>query len=868
VEENLEMEKHRHINPPIGLIVAAALFSAYFLAGETHDSIAGESPATASVWTVTSDADSGTGTLRQALFDASAGDTILFSPATFPLSSPVTITLAIPLPMITQNDLVIDASSAGVILDGSAVGGEMTPGLDIRADGVMVHGLQIVHFTGCGVKVRGQTNTIGGARQAGSALLGQGNLLGDNDHGGICLFDGAAYNTVVGNLVGVDVAGMQAWGNQGDGVHINGGHHNVVEGNVISSQMGAGVKICCSADSAYNTVRNNSIGVATDGVTPLRILDKGVVLADGANHNTIGPDNLITQGSYGVSIEGRLSPGNTILGNSIYDNAESGISLWNESMDVVHVPAIASFDLAAGTVAGVACPNCLVQLYSDEDNEGRVFEGQVTADPGGAFYYSKGSPLAGPHLTATATDVSGTTSMFSVPTAGVLSVPMQPGNSNTVFRIAVKEANQLLDNRIGTAVQDQGWVDSGMVDATVFNRLGVKWIHGAMNDPDRYLINWETDERVIHDNFDQMVTGLERNGIEMSYVLLFWDKEHYRQTGEISLPRFQTEEEIQRYLDFVRLMVGAFGDRVDYYELWNEPGHTPDCLDPLSVQCIPVETYITMGKRTIAVIREQDPGAKIVIPSYHGWDPPELYQQYLYPILSSDLMPLVDVIAWHPFIVHLDPEECGGEFFERYWGTVLPEIKSIATAHGFQGEFRADELAFRTRTPSVSDPCAVFDRTAGKYYAREIVHHLGEDVAAWAHGVRDTPAQIVQRLATLMAGARATSLPVEVNTTADVVSYTFALPNGDTLAAIWNDVDIADEDTAISVTLRLPGSAEDTAYGIDALSGIQQRLVASPEGGGLVVRDLLIKDYPLLVRLAPILRLYLPVVTRPSPDGR
>jgi hypothetical protein len=258
-----------------------------------------------------------------------------------------------------------------------------------------------------------------------------------------------------------------------------------------------------------------------------------------------------------------------------------------------------------------------------------------------------------------------------------------------------------------------------------------------------------------------------------------------------------------------------------------------------------------VGKRVISVIREEDLGAKIVVPSHHGWDSPEVLSEYLYRILESDLMPLVDVIAWHPFIVNLDPEECGGEFFDRYWQTVLPEIKSIATAHGFRGEFIADELRFETRTPSLTGPCAMFDRTAGKYYVREIVHHLGEDVATGIVWNGDTQIQVVNRLGTLMAGARAAPFPVEITSPSGVVSYTFTLPSGDQLVAIWNNVDIADEDTAVVTTLTFPGLSAQRVTGIDVLNGFEQELAIENENGNLVIRNLLVKDYPILLRLTP-----------------
>ncbi len=816
------------------------------------------------VLVVTSNSDAGPGTLRQALLDAQSGDAITFDPMVFHPATPVTISLASPLPGISQDGLTLDASNAGVILDGSAAGGEMTPGLTINADRVTVRGLQIVGFSGCGIELRGQNNVIGGDPSLGDGLLGQANLLSNNGHSGIGLFGAETFsNTISGNLTGTDPAGLLAWGNQRDGVHINGAHHNLIADNVIGGNQGAGIEICCTPDSAYNTVRDNLIGVGSDGQTPLPNSWKGIVISDGANRNTIGPGNVIANNSGGgIGIIRGLAPGNTILDNSIYDNQENGIVLQNENLELVRVPAVAAFDLAAGTASGLACPNCLVQIYSDEYDQGQVFEGQAVADAAGVFSLEKGWALTGPHLTATATDAGGTTGMFSVPTIGARSVGLQVGNTNPFRTIPVRRADQLVDNRIGFYVQDQSWVDDGIADANVLNQMGVKHARGQMNDPDAFSIDWTTDELLIHANFDQMITGLTQNGIEMTYILIFWDKEHYRQTGQISLPRFQTEEEIQRYLDFVHLMVQTFGDRVDSWELWNEPGYDPECNEPLpaAIQCIPVETYIDVGQRAIALIRQEDPGARIVVPSYHAWDPPELYQNYLFRILESDLMPLVDGIAWHPFIVHLDPAECGGEFFDRYWETVFPQIKSIATAHGFQGEFHADELRFAVRPPGSTNPCTVFDRTASKYLVREIVHHLGEDVSAGVVVTGDSQVQVLGRLGTLMAGAQEAPA-IDISTTiTSAIGYAFALPNGDHLVAIWRSVDITDEDIGVGATVELPGFSEHVAYGIDVLNGFQQALNTVTENETLVIPGLQLRDYPLLVRLAPPRLVFLPLI--------
>jgi hypothetical protein len=188
---------------------------------------------------------------------------------------------------------------------------------------------------------------------------------------------------------------------------------------------------------------------------------------------------------------------------------------------------------------------------------------------------------------------------------------LQEDNPNPFSRLKILPSDQLPDNRIGFFVQAQDWVDAGLADSNVLNGMGVKRARGQMNDADSYLVNWDTDELVIHDNFNQLISGLDDNRIRMTYILLFWDKEWRRQTGQtpiptgqVPFPRFQAEEEIQRWLDFVRLMVRSFGDRVDYWELWNEPSFER------SHAWIRVDDYISLARRAIPIIRSEDPGAK------------------------------------------------------------------------------------------------------------------------------------------------------------------------------------------------------------------------------------------------------------------
>ncbi|HDL18193.1 MAG TPA: T9SS type A sorting domain-containing protein, partial [Bacteroidetes bacterium] len=71
------------------------------------------------------------------------------------------------------------------------------------------------------------------------------------------------------------------------------------------------------------------------------------------------------------------------------------------------------FDFSSGTVSGTAPANSIVEIFSDPEDEGKIYEGNTTADNSGNFQWA-GNP-SGPYITATATDSAGNTSIFSQP---------------------------------------------------------------------------------------------------------------------------------------------------------------------------------------------------------------------------------------------------------------------------------------------------------------------------------------------------------------------------------------------------------------------------------------------------------------------
>jgi hypothetical protein len=100
-----------------------------------------------------------------------------------------------------------------------------------------------------------------------------------------------------------------------------------------------------------------------------------------------------------------------------YSNSKagSGIVLANCGHQMLHASAIVP--VTESTVSGTVCAGCAVEIFLNGESEGRIYEGTTIAYGSGHFTLGQGSPLAGPYLTATATDADGNTSEFPVPHA-------------------------------------------------------------------------------------------------------------------------------------------------------------------------------------------------------------------------------------------------------------------------------------------------------------------------------------------------------------------------------------------------------------------------------------------------------------------
>ncbi len=245
---------------------------------------------------VTSTANDGPGTLRECLLNQVRGDVITFSPAVFPPGNPATIHVGPDrLPWLTQGNVTLDASNAGVILDGAAVAGYWDPGIGTYSNGNIVRGLQIYHFPGAGIAAGGRNNLIGGSRLIGSGPSGQGNVLSANRMG-LTIAD--QDNQALGNIVGLDASGTQALGNESFGISLWGAQNHTIgsleagKNNIVSANGQDGIHLygyTCTG----NQIIGNLIGTDITGNVNLGNANFGVLIESGPA-NTLVHGNLIS----------------------------------------------------------------------------------------------------------------------------------------------------------------------------------------------------------------------------------------------------------------------------------------------------------------------------------------------------------------------------------------------------------------------------------------------------------------------------------------------------------------------------------------------------------------------------------------------
>lgn len=267
-----------------------------------------------------------------------------------------------------------------------------------------------------------------------------GNVIEWNDGEGIALEGGTTGSQITGNFIvnnvedGLWIAGAgtafnAVQGNKIEANHLHGvavydgAEQNTIggSGNASNTITGSGWTGVAIVNSSGNTVQNNRIGVAPPYYEVPRGNGYYGVAVIGGNSNTIGPDNVIaynglTTGADGVWIDQPGAIKNYIHRNSIYGNGGKGIRLSNGANSSWPAPTISQANCQG--LLGNGPPHSWIEIFSDDGDEGRHYEGWTVSSPFLGQISWIGA-LRGPHVTVVAVDQdTGNTSQFSAPVSG------------------------------------------------------------------------------------------------------------------------------------------------------------------------------------------------------------------------------------------------------------------------------------------------------------------------------------------------------------------------------------------------------------------------------------------------------------------
>jgi hypothetical protein len=338
----------------------------------------------AATFDVTTTADSGAGSFRQAIIDANGmvgQDTITFH---IPGGGVHTITPVTDLPSITDRVIIDGYSQPGaspntlangdnavllIEINGSGSGINFGLNLASGASGSTIrelvinrvnrfHGINLgasncivegcfigtdasgtlaLANAGAGIAVSGSNNLIGGTTLAARNII-SGN--GDNGISG----QAASTNTVQGNFIGTDATGTNALHNATNGiVFTNGLGGNVIGGtsasarNIISGNVNSGVQL---QDTGGDVLQGNFIGTDITGTKSLSNGVDGLNLRFGPGGNTIGgttpgAGNVISaNGRAGIVVESGEA-NNVVQGNFIGTDLTGTLTLGNADRGLI-----------------------------------------------------------------------------------------------------------------------------------------------------------------------------------------------------------------------------------------------------------------------------------------------------------------------------------------------------------------------------------------------------------------------------------------------------------------------------------------------------------------------------------------------------
>jgi hypothetical protein len=350
----------------------------------------------------------------------------------------------------------------------------------------------------------GSFNRVGSDRDGIRDSVERNLISGNRDHGVLIesFFGEAKGNVVAQNYIGTDRTGLQALGNQSDGVHIFRSSANFLHLNLISANGGSGVRIE-GIEATDNVLLGNDIGLDQPRTGALGNGAAGVHI-ESAPGNLVDANRIAGNIGDGVRIQGPAAGGNILTFNFMghtFGNGLAGVRVDNAPDNVVGLPA-PSTALRRNAIRGNGGPGVHISGAGATGN--RLLGNDIEDNAGDGVLISDGA-----HANFIGTDSDGADDAFEF---NVLA-----RNGLHGVEIASAHQNVVAGNRFWYDDFDYGSFGNlghgVMIHAgATFNRIGTD-ADGASDEAERNIISANILSGVHIEG-----AGTERNVVAGNYI--------------------------------------------------------------------------------------------------------------------------------------------------------------------------------------------------------------------------------------------------------------------------------------------------------------------------------------------------------------
>lgn len=419
--------------------------------------------------------------------------------------------------------------------------------------------------------------------------------------------------------------------------------------------------------------------------------------------------------------------------------------------------------------------------------------------------------------------------------------------------------------------------------------LGLKWTRVGFHDD---LINWHWVEKEkgvlqVDEEAEKGIRVLAENGVNVIFSLGFGNR-FYQEDPKRYFPQLwemyfenpeppKSDEAIEGWCRYVRFCVERFKDSVACFEIWNEWnadvywGDTADLYH-----------YIKIARITIPIIRECAPDAKIMLGSFAGfchgiskWSSEELDNMVkTHPFLMAvtEFAKEVDIIGFHPLYQ-------ADILIDQYvdYADSVKAFRNYCESIGYKGEYMATEYGYGANYPATEGDWWGYRKYTeiekAKIIAQIDTIHTSQYVGSFFCGMFTTtyPLDISLLRRTVvsspitccnpqaayytrrnLATAFEDLIPASFNCEIDGDISEFMLcpmqRESEQVLAIWLKGNILDDCEGKVQTLTFEFEAK-TASAYNPLTGEETPLNVTNNGKKTVLSGIVIRDYPLIIRL-------------------